>query len=302
MFAIYRREDLMKNCIQFIVVLASILFLSHAVATDKMGIGPLNSVKKSMAVVTVSPAGGDFTDPVAAVKSIKDADATNPYEVLIGPGKYTLSQTLVMKPFVTIAGSGPDVTTLTGAISSDVADETSAIVTGADYAALYNLTIENRGVGRYSIALYNKWSSPFIQNVSAAASGGVGFNYGVYNYFSSPRMTEVTAAASGGGTSSIAVYNDSSSPRMTKVNAVAAGGMYSIGVYNDSSSPKMIEMTAVARGGQEVNVGVGNYNSSPIMIDLKAGSTGDTILTAGVHDSISSPIIQYCTLYQTDKE
>lgn len=192
--------------------LVSILFLSHALGADRVVVAPFNAVKKKlMHVVTVSAQDGDFTDPVAAVNSITDAAAENPYLVLLGPGVYTLTRTLVMKPFVTVAGSGREATTLTGAISTFAYDASSAIVSGTDNSALCDLTIENTGGGGVSIVLYNNGTSPVIQNVTATATGGT-FNYGVYNeYSSAPTMTDVTTKASGGNYN-YGVFN-SSSPR-----------------------------------------------------------------------------------------
>jgi len=210
---ICQEEDVVKNLIQFIAVLVGILFLSHAVAAEKKVVVPPNPVKKLMNVVTVSVKGGDFTDPVAAVNSITDAAAENPHLVMIDPGVYTLTGTLVMKPFVTVAGSGRDGTTLTGAISTAAYDASSALVSGADNATLRDITIENTGGGAISIALYNNGSSPIIQNVKATASGGT-YSYGVYNSSSSPIMIDVAASASGKAYS-YDVFN-SSSPIMTE--------------------------------------------------------------------------------------
>jgi pectin methylesterase-like acyl-CoA thioesterase len=182
-----------------IVVLAVFLFCAQASAVEKVVVLAPDLAKQRLKhVVTVSAQGGDFTDPVAAVNSIQDATAARPYLVQIEPGVYTLTRTLVMKPFVTVAGSGRDTTTLTGAISTNSYDAASALVSGADNAALLDLTVENTGGGGVSIGLYNNRTSPAIQNVAVTASGGR-FSYGVYNeYPSSPVMTDVTAKASGG--------------------------------------------------------------------------------------------------------
>jgi hypothetical protein len=188
-------------------------------------------------VVTVAKANGNFTDPVMAVNSITDASATNPYLVVIGPGVYTISQTLVMKPYVDIAGSGENVTKITGAISTG----SSAIISGASHSTLSSLTVEHTGGGSDARALYNDSASPMVTNVTATASGGTS-NCGVYNYnSSSPTMTGVTATASG-GTKSYGVRNvEYSSPTMTGVTATASGGTE--GSYGISSfmysSPKI---------------------------------------------------------------
>jgi len=178
----------------------SILFLvSLPVAAERAVLAPLDAVKKELVrIVTVAPEGGDFDDPVAAVDSITDAGADNPYLVMIGSGEYTLTRTLIMKPFVTISGSGSETTILSGAISTFSYDGASAVVTGADNGTLRDLTVRNTGGSGVAIAIYNNGVSPVIQNVAATASGAR-FNYGVYNeYGSSPVMTDVTATATGG--------------------------------------------------------------------------------------------------------
>ena len=277
----------MKHFTLLVAIIAVCFSVSLAAAQNKVVVIPLNSAKKLNNVVTVSATGGDYTDPVAAVNSITDASAANPYLVLIGPGVYTLTQTLVMKPYVTVAGSGQGATKLTGAISSSAADENSALVSGADNVVLGDLTIANTG-GEYSIALYNENASPDIRDVTVTAFGGSG-SFGVCNSNSSPSMINVTATASG-GTQSYGVYNISSSPCMTNVTATgnASGGTLSIGVFNVNSSPSMTNVTATASGGEH-NRGVNNGgDSSPIMTNVTATASGG-VESNGVYNSNSSP-------------
>jgi len=255
-----------KNIMQCIVVLVGILFVSIAVASDKVVVIPLSSAKKLMNVVTVSAKGGDFTSPVAAINSITDAAADNPYLVFIGPGVYTLTQTLFMKPFVTITGSGQEATILTGAISTGANDASSALVSGADNAILRDLTVENNGGSTYSIALFNSGSSPIIQDITISASGGTIVNYGVRNFSSSPVMTDVTATAFGGNTS--------------------------YGVYNSSSSPIMTGVTATASDGTSSSIGVSDMNSSSIIRHCTLeGSFGIKVSTSGTTKVMHSSII-----------
>ncbi|MDH3328521.1 MAG: pectinesterase family protein, partial [Desulfobulbaceae bacterium] len=234
----------MRNCMYFIVVLMGVLFVSQAVAADKVVVIPLNSAKKLMNVVTVSAKGGDYTNPVAAVNSITDAAADNPYMVFIGPGVYTLTQTLVMKPFVTISGAGQDATTLTGAISSGTV-AASTIVSGADNATLCDLTIENTGGSTASIALYNDNSSPVIHDVTAHASGGDG-NVGVMNVNSSkPTMIDMTVIASGGSECYGVSNNSSSQVYMAGVMAKASGGTDNYGARIAGSSAMLIKHSEI---------------------------------------------------------
>jgi hypothetical protein len=244
-------------------------------------------------VITVAKANGNFSDPVAAVNSITDASAANPYLVVICPGVYTVTQTLKMKSYVDIVGSGENVTTLTGPISTGNSSS-SAIISGANNSSLSSLTVENTGGGAYSIALYNGTVSPTISNVTALVSGGSS-NYAVYNYnSSSPTMVDVSATASG-GSNNYAVYNSGSSPLMTGITATASGGSYSYGIYNsNSSSPTMTNITATASGEGWV-FGVQNENSSsPTMTNVMATASGPS--SYGVYNFSSSPVIRRSTM------
>src|SRR5205085_5958358 len=59
-------------------------------------------------VVVVAQSGGDFSSVQAALTSITGNSASNRYLVKIAPGAYT--ETVTMKPFVDIEGSGEGVT------------------------------------------------------------------------------------------------------------------------------------------------------------------------------------------------
>ncbi|MBX2847042.1 MAG: hypothetical protein KTR16_01885 [Acidiferrobacterales bacterium] len=70
-------------------------------------LAPLNNV------VTVAKQNGDFKNPIAAMEFITDASATNPYLVIIAPGVYDLgNDMLTLKPYVSLQGSGVNITTL----------------------------------------------------------------------------------------------------------------------------------------------------------------------------------------------
>lgn len=210
-----------------------------SVADDKIVFIPFCSTKKTQVIsqnlkniITVSKDGGDFTNPVAAIQSINDAGIDNPYLVFIGPGTYTLSETLYMKEYVSISGAGKYVTELNGAISTNSWGPASAIISSADNSSLRNLSIKNIGGDEYSIALVNNHSSPLIQNVKAEASGG-NFNYGVYNVSNSSPTMEYVEAIATGGTGNYGVYNYSySSPVMDNLITNATGSWSSFGVFS----------------------------------------------------------------------
>ena len=262
-----------KRVNRILVFICMLLLLTPlaAFAQNKVVVIPLfdgsctsGTCKPLKNIVTVAKAGGMYTDPVAAVASITNASEINPYLVVIGPGVYTVTMPVVMKPWVDIAGSGENVTKIKGAISTG-GWSTSAIVKGANHAVLSFLTVENTGGSTYSSGIYNGNASPSMTHITAMGTGATIHNYGVYNESSSPVMTNVTATATG-GSQSYGVCNSSSSPVMTNVTATATGGAtYNIGVYNEeSSSPVMTNVTATATGGTN-SYGVGNYSSSPVI-------------------------------------
>jgi hypothetical protein len=281
------------------LLLAGLLYFSlssTAQAADTVVVIPMGSARPLQNVVTVAKGNGKFTNPVAAVNSITDASATNPYLILIAPGTYTLTTTLVMKPYVDITGSGEDITKLTGAISSANANETSAIIKGANHTTLSNLTISNTGGNNYSFAIYTTGLgiSAQLQQVLATATGG-SVNAGVFNNSSSPIMTGVNVIAGGISDGNIGVYNISySSPIMTEVNSVVSGaGGLNCGVANiGHSSPIMTGVNTAVSGGT-TNYGIDNIDSSSPQIRRSsiAGATD------GLHNDGGTATISQSTIF-----
>ena len=250
--------------------------LGHAV--DKVVVIPLNSAKKLQNIVTVSPKGGDFTDPAAAVNSITDASVTNLYLVVIGPGSYNLNASgpLVMKEYVSIAGAGEKATKLYGSRSSDSFNAASAIITGATNSSLSNLTVENTGGGNYSTAIYNYQASPDLHNIEVIARDS---NYvcGIQNVnYSSPTLLDViinsSSASFGYGIRNI----DNCYPIMTNVRSWTRFSTNSHGLYNDHASPSMknvdLRGTGSSSGYGMTNINIRGFYHPTISNSYIAGN------------------------------
>ena len=68
-------------------------------------------------IITVAKSGGDFTNPVTAMNSIKDASSNKRYKIQIGPGKFNLgTKQLRIKPYVSVEGAGIEMTELFGVV------------------------------------------------------------------------------------------------------------------------------------------------------------------------------------------
>jgi hypothetical protein len=288
----------------FLLCLVICCLPTASLAADKVVVIPLFGHGKPLKnVVTVAKSGGKFTDPVAAVNSITDASENNPYLVVIAPGVYTLTQTLVMKPWVDITGSGENVTKLTGAISSGYDGSGSAIVKSAARTVLSDLTVVNTGGGEYSVGIYTRqvdYNTTKLNRITVEASGGK-YNRGIINEFhSSIQMNQITATARG-GTRSYAIFNtDSASPSMTQVRATATNATINIGVFNDHfSSPSMIEVNVYARRG-DTAYGIRNVNSTPKMTQVTVKAYEATTSNYGVYNFGSSPTMVQVTATATE--
>jgi hypothetical protein len=236
---------------------------------------------------------GDFLLLSAALASISDASASNPYVVRIAPGVYTETATVALKTYVDVEGSGQGVTTITCECASASWGASSATVSAGDIAAeIRHLTIENTGGGDYSFGVYTNGSSPSVSmmNVTATATGGTS-NYGVHNSVSSPSMTNVTATATGGG-DNYAVFSYDSSSTMNNVTATATGGEDNYAVFNTSSSPSIRASSLTSD-----DISIYNETSVALVADtmLDGWVSGDGFTCVGVYDEGFSALDQECT-------
>jgi hypothetical protein len=247
--------------------------------------------------VLVGPMGTATQNGTALLNALARITANNEnrYLLKIEPGIYDIgTNSLQMKEFVDVEGSGEKTTKITAAINNSDWTPTAATVIGANNAELRFLTVENTSVGpNYTIGLLNSSVSPSLIHVTATALGNAN-NMGIYNFSgASPSLTHVIAAASG-GTGNYGVYNDSwSSPTMTHLAATASGGGYNVAILNHNSSYTITHVTATASEGG-YNVGVKNECSPSIsyavtMMNVTATASGGTT-NYGVYNDNSGTV------------
>ena len=171
-------------------------------------------------LVVVAQAGGDFTSIQAAIDSITDAAADNPYMVFVAPGRYTESVT--MQPYISLVGASPASTIL----SAPGCAAPCGTVTTAANAELAWLTIENTGgAGTAALGIYvPPGANTLIHDLTVQAQNGEqSSNALVYIEGASPVIYDVTlAAANNGPTHGILIVSDSA-PSITRASILLTG-------------------------------------------------------------------------------
>ena len=149
--------------------------------------------------LVVAASGGDFATVQAAVNSITDASATNPYLIWIAPGIY--AETVTLKPYVHLQGAGRDVTVLQGSITDDdgsPVDKATLILD--NHTSTRDLTVNNAGSSghtRASVLVPIGRSNVLLNNLTLTTSGTANSSYTVF-IAGRATLENVTATASGG--------------------------------------------------------------------------------------------------------
>ncbi|GAB4341399.1 MAG: hypothetical protein Kow0089_15760 [Desulfobulbaceae bacterium] len=267
-----------RNLAGLALFVAVMLTASLALAHNKVVVVPLHGnagggtggSQPLQNVVTVSPQNGDYTDPVTALDAITDASSTNPYTVYIGPGVYTLTQTLIMKSWVSIYGAGISSTILK---FSTVANG----VEGADNSLLSDLTIDSDGTGlANNVGLSNTSTSPLVRNVRIYVHSGSNM-HGIYNTgsFASPVFEHVTVEVNANGLAAYGLSNWHSGTQARDVRiSIDAYAGEATGVSNNFGSFCTLERATILVTGSSsatTLVGIAN-NDSNSELSLRQGS------------------------------
>ncbi len=233
-------------------------------------------------LVVVAKSGGDYTSVQAAIDSISDARADNPYLVWVAPGVY--EEQVTMKSYVHLQGAGQDVTVISSAVTDSDWPPTQASLIMASEASLRDLTVSNSGVGDYNVALLatasltaTQPSHFFAADVTARAQGGGMNNYAVYltGGGTDVSLQDITALGEGGseGNSGLGNYSGATTV-LSGGSFTGRGGRSARGIYsrgdNNNTSLDADNVTALGVNGSYNNYGLRNSNGAAAM--LRGGS------------------------------
>ncbi len=218
-------------------------------------------------VVLVSQVGGDFSDPVAALEAIgttlPPASPGNRYVVKINPGVYSVSDSVEMKPYVDLEGSGIKTTVIRGAIGSSFGtpSDIQGIINAASHSELRDLTIRNNWASSSAVAIaVDGTTGSAITNVRSVSRGEAvdssAWKYGIFIVDSSGvRLTHVVAR----GTTSNDSLCQGVAARGSRVwisdsRLVGAAGSCTIGLgLNASMDSSVNVVNSTLRGGGSLN-------------------------------------------------
>jgi len=225
-------------------------------------------------VIIVAKSGGDYTSVQAAIDSITDASASNPYLVWVAPGVY--SETVAMKSNVHLQGAGQDVTFISSNIGNASFPPTTATLVLASDTSLRDLTVENITGGGYSfnVALLATGGAArvLVTDVTVRAQGFETDNYAIVFALSGTEVTlqRVTALGENGSNNNYGLLNwNSAEATLREGSYTAIGGVDTAGI-NNKATMDALNVTALGKNGSNINTGFHNSSSATAM--LQGGS------------------------------
>ncbi len=226
-------------------------------------------------VVVVAKSGGDYTSVQAAIDSITDASADNPYLVWVAPGVY--SETVTMKSYVHLLGAGQEATVITSTVSNSVWPATQATLELASDTSLRDLTVGNGGVGTYNMALLARdgVTRTWVADVTARSQGSGIYNFAIGLTGSGTGVTllQVTALGEGGSDGNYGLYNTNGSAAVLRGGSFTGrGGMFATGIYNIGSGTTLNAEGVTALGENDSSGSFGLANCDNAAAVLRGGS------------------------------
>lgn len=243
--------------------------------------------------VLVSPVGTDTQNGTAlltALNNITTATALKPYLLKLEPGQYDLgTQSLFLKPYVDIEGSGEQLTL----IKSD-ATVTATVVAAANvevrFLAVSNMGTINSPNIRSSISVPASVTNFRLFKVTANTLGNGTNVHGVESY-GSLRVSNSTLTVNGGSNNyALRVFSNTTYVDSSNLAANATGA-YNIGVgINSNGVVTITNSTLWASGATSNNFGLlGDNNGKATAVNSIITSVGSNI-GAGVSANASSAI------------
>ena len=218
-------------------------------------------------------------DPVQAgrvlrevVGGIADPSARTRTSSRSSPGLYDLDKdSLFMRPYVDIEGSGEGITTITSSLGTG-----SGTVVGTNNSELRFLTVKNTGeAGQLVVALFSESTSPRYTHVTSMASGG-NDNEAIHISNGTPILRYVTARASGGsrstGVANLGALLTASNSTFSATDAANTN----LGVLSTFGGTVQATSSTITASGGVIAVGLRTNNGTHTLSNVTFSGSGAT--------------------------
>lgn len=249
-------------------------------------------------VAVVAQSGGDYESPIDAMNNSMSGDAwcsdpsdVNPCLIKIMPGVFALDEPLVMKPYIEVEGSGPNVTVL--GISADRSAQYEVImVNGASNSGIRSLSIKpgvfalSRFVGIKAHGAYNL----VVEDVEIIPDQAER-TYGLQLWDSSALISRVKLAP-GSTMGSTVVELELANVTIIDSEIIASGGEYPHVAISSGESNVTLQRTKITSTSSSVvqpSTGIVSLFSHVVVIDSSINTRGpqSRALVSGENDHVT---------------
>lgn len=213
--------------------------------------------------------------------------------VKVAPGRYTETNTVFLKDYVNVEGSGEYVTAIICACATGFSNVDSATIgiVGNLRTSLSDLSVLNSGgsLNSYAISLQGALTTVSLDHVTALATGGSINSIAIANYeITAAKFTDVTAQAIGGFAATGFDFVNATGSNLTNVTATASSASTNRGIWLHDGGGLVIRDSSITGGNNSVFFQAGGFGGTVHIADtvlsgptagVASGNCVDTLTT-----------------------